>query len=602
MVSKAKGVFLWVFLVVRSLIAGLTNADRITDLRRRLRLLPADLESYFTHMLATIDTFYEQQTAQTFQIALHTAEPQNIMTYVMLDELDEDLQFALDLDIREWQRNEIRSKAESMELRINARGMGLLEVVRSKDSDGLGGEEVDFLHRAVRDFFRLKAPEDWIARRLPPSFNPDQLLYNAILAQVKTMSVKSQRGPEQMLRLVDVLMRYAYTLEKDSETAPTILLDNLAHTISQLIKTSNMLPRWEQNKPYYDRIRQLRASFLSLAVQKDLKLYVAEKLDKRSESNRSEDVRLICRALWPHFSKEPSGNRVMLSLLLKKGVHMNKADNSWHILFWELANGWAKAPDDEKILQLETINTLLLARENPREAFDYTCWTSLLSTLPQNWLSGSIELQRTLKTTMSLLLETVSGSDPVDGKSILWRKIMSEIEDAIMSPGVGPASMEIILEMIKISLRHGASLDTYHGNVILALWRDPYVSTEQKAELRAMLPSDHIDSLDLPYRLHPVPGQTLDNPGRSLNRSALGSEFDSETDFKLHPVPGQTLDNLGRSLKRSAPGSDSDSETDFKRPFKYETYFVFSPPDTADAWDDYYERLPTPPPSSPSNS
>ena len=125
-VAKAQGVFLWVYLVVQSLITGLTNADRITNLRRRLRHLPADLEYYFAHMLATIDTFYEQQTAQTFQIALHASEPQDIMTYVMLDELDEDRQFALNLDIREWQSDEIRPKTEGMELRINARGMGLL--------------------------------------------------------------------------------------------------------------------------------------------------------------------------------------------------------------------------------------------------------------------------------------------------------------------------------------------------------------------------------------------------------------------------------------------------------------------------------------------
>ena len=188
-VSKAQGVFLWVFLVVRSLITGLTNADRIMDLRGRLRHLPADLESYFAHMLASIDTCYEQQTAQTFKIALDASEPQNIMTYVMLDELDEDPQFALHLDIGVWQSSEIRSKTESMVLRINARGMGLLEVVRSRNSDGPGGDEVDFLHRTVRDFFRLRALDDWLAQRLPLSFNSNRLLCGALLAQVKTMSV-----------------------------------------------------------------------------------------------------------------------------------------------------------------------------------------------------------------------------------------------------------------------------------------------------------------------------------------------------------------------------------------------------------------------------
>ena len=254
-VSRAQGVFLWVFLVVRSLLTGLTNADRITDLRRRLRLLPSDLESYFAHMLASIDTFYEQQTAQTLQIALHALEPQTIMTYVMLDELYEDPRFALDLSIREWQSNEIRSRTESMELRINARGMGLLEVVRSKDSDGLGGDEVDFLHRTVRDFFRLEAPEDWIARRLPPRFNPDQLLYNATLAQVKIMSVDQGQGPGKLVGLVDNIMLYAHNLGTDLEIAPTVLFDNLSQP-QEII--------WELIKMFRRHGERLNGNFLYL--------------------------------------------------------------------------------------------------------------------------------------------------------------------------------------------------------------------------------------------------------------------------------------------------------------------------------------------------
>ena len=541
-VSKAQGVFLWIFLVVRSLITGLTNADRITDLRRRLRLLPADLEAYFAHMLSTIDPFYERQTAQTFKIALHASEPQNIITYVMLDELDEDLQFALKLEIREWRSTKIRSKIESMVLRINARGMGLLEVVRSKDSDGLGGYEVDFLHLTVRDFFRLRAPEDWIAHRLPPSFNPDELLCNAILAKVKTMSLKPERGPGKLLRLVDDMMRYAYNLEKDSERAPTILLDDLAHTLSQHIKAFSKLPLRDKDTTRLKKYQQMCNSFLSLAVQKGLKLYVAEKLDTRSCSARSEDAYLICRALRPDISKNPFGNRAMLCLLLNKGMHMTKADNSWHILFCEIADGWAQAPDEEKILQLETISTLLVARENPREAIGTICWNYLVYPLTKEWLSGSIELQRALTTTMSLILETIPNSDPAYENKFVWRNVMSEIFHAIKRPDVGPASKEIILEIIRLLLRHGPSLDVilywrymergrvseqplYAWNVISALLQDPYFSTEQKAELRVMFPSVSINPPALPYRLHPPLGQYLDNPGQSSKRSA--SDFNS---------------------------------------------------------------------------
>ena len=563
-VSKAQGVFLWVFLVVRSLITGLTNADRITDLRRRLHLLPADLEPYFCHILANIDTFYEQQTAQTFRIALHASEPQNIMTYVMLDELDEDPQFALHLDIQEWQSTEIRSKTENMVLRINARAMGLLEVDRSKDSDGLGEDEVDFLHRTVRDFFRLRTQEDWIAHRLPLSFNSDELLYNAMLAQVKTMSVNRGRGLGKLLPLVDDTMRYAYNLEAETGTAPTVLLDNLSHTLSEHIKASDMLPLPAGYTTNIEGIRQLRISFLSLAVSKDLKLYVAEKLNTRSISARREDAYLICRALWPDISKTPIGNRAMLGLLLKKGMHMTKADNSWHILFSEIANGWAQASDEEKILQLETISTLIVARENPRESIGTTCWNYLVFTLPTNWLSGSIELQQALKTTISSLLETVSYSDPAYGKKILWRGIRSEILQRL---DIGPASKEIILEIIRIFLRHGASLaEGDCASVISALCRDAYFSTEQKAELRAILPSS-MNPAALPFRPNPTPGQTLDNSGQSLKGSA--SDFDSAVTVAPNQTPFKRRCNLTT------------------------TPMIYDSPSMVDSWHDYY-KSPTP--------
>lgn len=50
--NKAQGVSLWVKLVVRSLVDGVSNSDRMADLRARLELLPADLEEFYRHMMA----------------------------------------------------------------------------------------------------------------------------------------------------------------------------------------------------------------------------------------------------------------------------------------------------------------------------------------------------------------------------------------------------------------------------------------------------------------------------------------------------------------------------------------------------------------------
>ena len=50
-VTKADGVFLWVHLVVKSLLDGLNNYDSISDLQRRLEVLPPDLRDLSKHMI-----------------------------------------------------------------------------------------------------------------------------------------------------------------------------------------------------------------------------------------------------------------------------------------------------------------------------------------------------------------------------------------------------------------------------------------------------------------------------------------------------------------------------------------------------------------------
>jgi hypothetical protein len=76
-VEKSSGVFLWVFLVVRSLLEGLVNHDddNMSDLQMRLHLLPADLEHLYKHMLLRIEpAFYKEQASQIFQIVRKAQE------------------------------------------------------------------------------------------------------------------------------------------------------------------------------------------------------------------------------------------------------------------------------------------------------------------------------------------------------------------------------------------------------------------------------------------------------------------------------------------------------------------------------------------------
>ena len=59
--DAAQGVFLWVELVVNSLLNGLGNHDQIKDLQKRLKALPPGLDKLYDHIVLKIDGIYQDE-------------------------------------------------------------------------------------------------------------------------------------------------------------------------------------------------------------------------------------------------------------------------------------------------------------------------------------------------------------------------------------------------------------------------------------------------------------------------------------------------------------------------------------------------------------
>ncbi|KAF2441831.1 hypothetical protein P171DRAFT_465451 [Karstenula rhodostoma CBS 690.94] len=153
-VNKAEGVFLWVFLVVRSLCEGLTNGDDVYLLQERVRRLPADLEHYFRLIIESVEVEYREIMARTFQVALQATEPLTLIAYSFLDEADPD--YAINARIRAFDRNDIFVRHRQTKRRINGRYKGLLEVSAESSASDFFGYRVEFFHRTVHDFLQLK--------------------------------------------------------------------------------------------------------------------------------------------------------------------------------------------------------------------------------------------------------------------------------------------------------------------------------------------------------------------------------------------------------------------------------------------------------------
>ncbi|KAI0811519.1 hypothetical protein GGR55DRAFT_678339 [Xylaria sp. FL0064] len=178
-VFKAQGVFLWVKLVVHSLIQGATYADSLADMRKRVDELPADLETFFEAILADVDPRCLPQTAFMAQVIL--------AVFYFIDDLLLDPDFALEVESKPLSEKDSQSISDQMAARLDGRFKGLIEVPASV-SGHLATSEAYFIHRTAEDFLRTK----FVAKEDPSSVsNVCSVLCHAAFATLKcTMDEK----------------------------------------------------------------------------------------------------------------------------------------------------------------------------------------------------------------------------------------------------------------------------------------------------------------------------------------------------------------------------------------------------------------------------
>ena len=213
-VDGAKGVFLWVRLVVQSLLEGITNADRMVDLRRRMHSLPTDLEEFFTRIVFTVDPFYRQRTAHFFQVTIQAQATLPLMLYWFMDQQDP-LEYAVKLEVRPLSMQATNLHLKQIRKRLNACCKGLLEVQffdtsdiseSSLSSSVLFNWKVDFLHRTARDFLRTEIMQKQLQEWTPAGSDAHMSICSAVFAQIKSAPQEeeyfSPDGPVEKLHHV----------------------------------------------------------------------------------------------------------------------------------------------------------------------------------------------------------------------------------------------------------------------------------------------------------------------------------------------------------------------------------------------------------------
>ena len=352
-VSKASGVFLWVVLVVTSLLDGLTNRDRISDLRRRLELLPADLEDLYKHMLLKhIDPFYHEQSAQIFRIVfgIRTCEYSiskevNLLMLAFADE--EDANLALQAPVSQLSERALAFICSEMRGRLKSRCAGLLEV--SGDESNVTELEVKFLHRTVYDFLKLPEIESMLAVRSGATFDPYECLLKACVLWLKQVTVsRADDSFLEVLRVVRASLIHARQSNRLTVSPNLLILDELDKTvlhhwmsvprISEGIDQRTTGLHWADDQNHRAAAAELtHDNFISLAVEYGLTEYVREKLTQDDQILQKKAGRpLLYYLLGNGDCLEPEVK--MAKVLLQHGADPNFIYDGWCMTEYAFGN------------------------------------------------------------------------------------------------------------------------------------------------------------------------------------------------------------------------------------------------------------------------
>jgi hypothetical protein len=325
-VDKAQGVFIWVILVVRSLISGLANADTFRDLQRRLREFPRELEPFLRHMYNTIEPFYRSETAKYCQVALNSRGPYRLRTYSLLDE--ENLEYALSVHLRsvEWGGTEASAKLLNTQKRINARCHGLLETYDSS-------QVVDFFHWTVRDFLSLGEMHMLLCRTLlgelkciPEIDHPTSA--HSVKGSKSTYKISNFRAMFNIHQYKEILQDFffhAAQIELLSDETPFLMIEKLREILQASFSALKLVHGFDNR---VGRELDNRDSFVQFSIYCELVHYPAlQFMDNSADFSCTTREQLLVLLLLTTSKLIQNSHRTLdvIKMLLQQGTEVNCA-------------------------------------------------------------------------------------------------------------------------------------------------------------------------------------------------------------------------------------------------------------------------------------
>jgi hypothetical protein len=356
--NAAMGVFLWVRLVVTSLVKGLGKHDDIWYLQKRLRELPQELNELFDQMVFKVDKVYQEESARLFQLVGSAFREQNDKHFLRSSERlsilllsfasERDTALALEAAPGFLTKEKITTRCQRMQVDLRVRCGGLLEVqygMRDPSTTTISSEMiVTYLHRTVKDYLELRDVRQKLADRIGTqrgTFTASVAIFKAHILLLKALDATGIVDRPPWTVFEDTIM-WARRAERDTLTSQPELVEEFYGVACKIRgEIDDFSGHSLQIKHDFF---QKQESALSLAARCGLYHYLEAKLSRGGViSTWNQKRSLLDYALNPNKYEATFINVGVVGSLLKHGAEPNKPEElfprgPWQNVIYHLPN------------------------------------------------------------------------------------------------------------------------------------------------------------------------------------------------------------------------------------------------------------------------
>lgn len=403
LVSRASGVFLWVYVVVQSLLDGLKSRDKVADLVARVCELPTELDELFSVMLGRISP---RHRAQAFRLLYIT---QQLLPNVLSPGLHAVvLSYAEEYGCTtkslpkcgKIPSTELEERQQEIEVVVRSRCLGLLEVglseapaeadyeVHAASFKGLKTNyKVDYIHKTVAEYLEDIDIQARVAETSGPTFDVNVAILNALVITCRH---------EVYIRFLELFSTFNRQAEKSTKKAQSTAVGEVDIYMSDLRSLAKMTAHHPRTKDQlnsegrhwanhvekdYNRPFPWHDTTLAFAIRCGWELYVVEKLEEHGNGLPAKRGRpLLDYAVLPKPTYSPyvyGMNPNIVKCLLEHGADPNMKFNgssAWsNTLYYVTDHGFDIRRRRDNLaahaLQVVEVMKLLLAYGAAKKAY-----------------------------------------------------------------------------------------------------------------------------------------------------------------------------------------------------------------------------------------